>query len=134
MAWTAALIAVIWIATLVVSIFSPDLVSGSEQEHLPLAAFTAWLWGAAATAPALWAMSKLRGDSARRPIWMGYAGVVSVIWLVATVLALALPRFETGTDPTKVPLAAVFAPLGAAVLTGLAGLIAVMFSQSPDRS
>ena len=27
------------------SLFAPDLVSGSEQEHLPVAAFTTWFWG-----------------------------------------------------------------------------------------
>lgn len=133
MAYTASLLVLIWVAVLVVSIFAPDLVSGSQQEHLPLAAFTTWLWGAVGTAAVLWTMSKLRGDAENRPIWVGYSAVVALVWVVATVLALTLPEFETGTDPTKLPLAALFAPLGAAVLTGLAGVVAVVFSQPPNR-
>ena len=51
-----------------------------------------------------------------------------MIWVVATVLALTLPRFETGTDPTKIPFGAIFAPIGAA---GLAGIVAAVFRQPP---
>jgi hypothetical protein len=38
MLWTAIGIAGIWVAVLLISLFAPDLVSGSEQEHLPVAA------------------------------------------------------------------------------------------------
>jgi hypothetical protein len=131
MAYTAGTLAVIWIAVLVVSVFAPDLVSGTQQEELPLAAFVTWLWGATGTAAVLVTMTRLRGRPSARPIWVGFAAVVAVIWVVATVLALALPDFETGTDPTRLPLGALLAPLGAAVLTGLAGVVAVMFGHPP---
>jgi hypothetical protein len=130
MAVTTGLLVLIWVAVLVISLFAPDLVSGSQQEHLPLAAFTAWLWGAIGTVAVLWTMSALRGDGANRPFWVGFGVAVAAIWIVATVLALVLPEFETGSDPTLIPFAALFAPLAAAILTGLAGLVAVGFSRT----
>src|SRR5215204_4251098 len=44
MLWTAIGIGGIWVGVLLISLFAPDLVSGSEQQHLPLAAFTTWFW------------------------------------------------------------------------------------------
>ena len=134
MLYTALTLGLIWVAVLVVSIFAPDLVSGSQQEHLPLAAFTTWLWGAVGTAVVLITMTRLRGDATAQPIWIGYAAAVGLIWIVATVLALALPDFETGTDPTRIPFGALLAPIGAAVLTGLAGVVAAVFSRPPRQS
>ena len=63
----------------------------------------------------------------------GYGAVVSLIWVVATVLAIALPEFETGSDPTLIPFGALFAPLGAAVLTGLAGVVAAGIFGRPQH-
>lgn len=134
MLYTALMLAVIWIAVLVVSIFAPDLVSGSQQEHLPLAAFTTWLWGAIGTGAVLLTMTRLRGDANAQPIWTGYGAAVVLIWVVATVLALALPEFETGSDPTLIPFGAIFAPLGAAVLTGLAGVVAAGVFSRPQHA
>jgi hypothetical protein len=37
---------------------------------------------------------------------------------------ITLPVFETGSDPTRIPVAALFAPVAAAMLTALAGAIA----------
>jgi hypothetical protein len=36
---------VIWGAVIVISLFSPDNVSGSEQDHVPVAAILTWIWG-----------------------------------------------------------------------------------------
>ena len=132
MIFSTGLLVWIWVAVLVISLFAPDLVSGSEQQHLPLAAMIAWIWGAVGTAAVLWTMGSLRGDVTNRPIWVGYSAVVALIWLVATVLALVLPAMETGTDPTTIPLAAIFAPLVASVMTGLGGLVAIGFSRDHD--
>ena len=33
----------IWTAVVLISVLAPDLVSGSEHEHLPIAAFATWL-------------------------------------------------------------------------------------------
>jgi hypothetical protein len=134
MIWTAGALVAIWVSVLVISILAPDLVSGAQQEHLPLAAFTTWLWGAAATGVVLWTMAKLRPDPDARPIWVGYGIAVGAIWAIAAVAALALPSFETGTDPTKLPLAALLAPVGAFVLTGLAGIVSAVFRRPPTMS
>lgn len=127
----------IWVVVLVVSIFAPDLVSGSQQEHMPLAACSTWIFGAAGTAAVLSTLAMLRGDASRQPIWVGYSILVSVVWVVAMILALTLPELETGTDPTLIPFGAIFAPLGAAVVSGLAGVavvvVVVVFGNGPER-
>jgi cobalamin synthase len=131
MLWTAIGIGGIWVAVVLISLFAPDLVSGSEQEHLPIAAFITWFWGVVGTLVLLWAMSRLRGSAMRRPVWIGLSVVTLALWAVATILAITLPVFETGTDPTQIPLGAMFASVGAAILTALAGLISNILGEGP---
>ena len=131
MSWTAAGIGGIWAAVLLISLFSPDLVSGSEQEHLPVAAITAWFWGGVGTLVLLLAMGRLRGRPSWRPIWVGLSVATLVIWTVATILAVTLPVIETGTEPTRIPVAAIVAPVAAAMLTALAGTVANVFRAGP---
>jgi hypothetical protein len=131
MLWTALGIGGIWVAVLLISLFAPDLVSGSEQEHLPVAAFTTWFWGVVATLVLLGAMGRLRGNAMWRPTWFGLSVVTLALWAVAMILAITLPVFETGTDPTQIPFAALFGPVAAAMLTGLAGLVANVFRRAP---
>jgi hypothetical protein len=132
MLWTAVGIGGIWVAVLLISLFAPDMVSGSEQEHLPVAAFTAWFWGVVATMVFLWAMSRLRGSATWRPMWIGLSAVTLAVWALATILAITLPVFETGTDPTRIPVAAVFAPVVAAMFTALAGVVSNVFRRGPE--
>ena len=129
MLWTAIGVGGIWVAVLLLSLLAPDLVSGSEQDHLPLAAFTAWFWGAVGTMVLLWAMGRLRGSARSQPIWIGLSVVTLALWAVATILGITLPVFETGTDPTQIPVAALFAPAAAAMLTALAGVVTNVFRQ-----
>lgn len=131
MAWTLIGLAVIWVGVLVISVAAPDLVSGSQQEHLPLAMFLTWIWGLVASIGFLWGMSKLRGAASRRPLWIGLAVSVAVIWGVAAVVSVALPTWETGSDPTRLPVWALAAPIAAALITTLASVVAGIFSQSP---
>jgi hypothetical protein len=98
MAWTVAGVAVIWVAVALISIFSPDMVSGSEQEHLPVAAFVTWISGVVGTG-AFWMMGKLRGNVTRRPARIGLSVTTVVIWTVATILSTVLPAVEPGSDP-----------------------------------
>jgi len=130
--WTAIGIAGIWVAVLLISVFAPDLVSGSEQEHLPIAAFSTWFWGGVGTLVFLWAMGRLRDDARWRSTWTGLSIVTLALWALATILAVALPVFETGSDPTQIPFAAMFAPLAAAMLTALAGVVTGVFRRGPD--
>jgi hypothetical protein len=131
MLWTTIGIGGIWVAVLLISLFSPDLVSGSEQEHLPVAAITAWFWGGVGTVILLLAMGRLRGRPSWQPIWVGLSVATLGIWTVATILAITLPVIETGTDPTRVPVAALVAPIAAAMLTALAGTVANVFRAGP---
>jgi hypothetical protein len=132
MVWSVGGLAGIWTAVVLISVLAPDMVSGSEQERLPVAAFTTWLWGLVATGGFLWAMGRLRGNASRRPIWIGLAVATLTVWLVATILSIALPVVETGSDPTRLPIGAMVAPIAAAVLTVLAGIIAGVFSRPPE--
>jgi hypothetical protein len=134
MLWTASGIGGIWLGVLLISLFAPDLVSGSEQEHLPIAAFTTWLWGSITTVVFLLAMSRLRGSAAWRPIWIGLCVVTLTLWALATILSITLPVVETGSDPTRIPVAAFFTPLAATMLTALAGLVTIVFRRGHGLS
>jgi hypothetical protein len=134
MAWTAIGLGGIWIAVLLISVFAPDMVSGSEQEHLPIAAFTTWFWGGVGSLVFLWAMGKLRGDARWRSTWIGLAAATLLVWAVATILAIMLPVFVTGTDPTRIPFGAFASPVAAAMLTALAGVVAGVFRRgAPEQ-
>jgi membrane associated rhomboid family serine protease len=133
MLWTALALATVWVGVILISVFAPDLVSGSQQEHLPLAAMTTWLWGLVGTAAVFIAMNRLRGDAERKPIWIGFAVAIFAIWLAGTLLSIFLPVMETGTDPTRLPLGAMITPLAAALLTALAGMVAVEFGKPRRR-
>jgi hypothetical protein len=127
MGWTAIGIGGIWVAVLLLSLLAPDMVTGSQQEHLPIAAFTTWFWGAAGTLVFLWAMGRLRGRAGWQPVWIGLSVATLGIWAVATILGITLPVMVTGTDPTRIPFAAIFVPIAAAGLTALAGGVATVF-------
>jgi peptidoglycan/LPS O-acetylase OafA/YrhL len=123
-AWTAGAVGAIWLAVLLISLFSPDLVSGSEQQHLPIAAFIAWFWGAIATVVVILFGALLRRAAA--PVWgVAPAAATIGIWVVAVLVSVFAPTLETGTDPTTIPLAAMIAPPAATLLTGVAYLLAV---------
>jgi hypothetical protein len=133
MLWTAIGIGGIWVAVLLISLLAPDLVSGSEHEHLPIAAFISWFWGGIGTLVFLWAMGQLRGDATWRSAWIGLSAVTLGLWGVATILAVTLPVAVTGSDPTELPFGALFAPLAAAMLTALAGVVVGVFRRGPGR-
>jgi hypothetical protein len=99
------------------------MVSGSEQQHLPIAAFTTWFWGGVGTVVFWWAMGKVRGRASRRPTWIGLSVTTLAVWTVATIIGIAAPVFVTGSDPTRIPVAAFVASVVAATLTAFAGII-----------
>jgi len=129
MLWTAIGIGGIWVAVLLISLLAPDMVSGSEQQHLPVAAFATWFWGGVGTLVLLWAMGRLRGSAQWQPIWIGLSLATLGVWALATILGITLPVMVTGTDPTRIPFAAIFAPMAAAMLTALAGAVATVLRQ-----
>jgi hypothetical protein len=114
-------VAAIWVATLLFSVFAPDLVSGSQQEHLPIAGLTAWPWAAAATGYVLMA-TRVREASDDARVWLGFELSVVVIWGVVALAGIFAPELVTGSDPTRVPLAALVAPVAGLVATGFVAL------------
>jgi hypothetical protein len=127
MLWTAVGIAGIWVAVLLISLFAPDMVSGSEQQHLPIASFTTWFWGGVGTVVFLWAMGKVRGPARWRPMWIWLSVTTLAMWTIATILGIEAPVFVTGSDPTQIPVVAFVAPVVAVMLTAFAGVIANVF-------
>jgi hypothetical protein len=74
-------------------------------------------------------MGRLRESPRWQPIWIGLSVVTLALWAVATIFGITIPVFETGTDPTQIPVAALFAPAAAAMLTALAGVVTNVFRQ-----
>lgn len=114
--WLAAVGSVI-IAVGFASIFSPDLVTGSQQDRLPVAAITDWLWGAAAVGYLAFVP--------RDRVSAVHGAAVALLWLSVAATSIAAPEFVTGSDPTRLPLAALIAPVVGTVVTGFLCLHAV---------
>ena len=109
-AWTLAAVGSIGIAVVLISLFSHDMIHGSEHQRMPIAAFGTWIWGFGASIAAVVAMARLRGDVRRRPMWMMLSGATTAIWSAATVVSIFGPTQVTGSDPTTIPLAALISP------------------------
>lgn len=127
----ATALTVIWAAVIVISVFSPDLVSGTQQDHTPLAGILTWIWGLIASRTLITTLAAQRGhpDRAGDVAWL-VAGV-SAAWAAAAVIAVFVPEFVTGTDPTHLPIAAIIAPIAAMVITSTA--CQLFSSLHPDR-
>jgi hypothetical protein len=124
----------IWASVALISLFAPDLVSGSEHEHLPLAAITAWIWGLVATGY-LVLLAQIRDErNLDAAAWRNAATAVAGIWLVTAVVAIFGPDLVTGSDPTEVPLAALIAPPFAAVATAMACFLVATLSASTSTN
>jgi hypothetical protein len=119
--WRAALgapstaVTVIWLTTGLVSAFAPDMVTGSQQDHLPIAALSVWLWASLATAYTL--MGASRTDSA-----IGLVVGISAVWTSVLIAAIGAPVMVTGTDPARIPMAVLVAPVVGAITTGFLAL------------
>ena len=118
-------VAVIVIAAVLASVFAPDLVTGREHEHFPLVALTIWPWAAAAVGYVL--MAGRRGRV--RELVVG----VAVVWAAVAILVIAVPAMVTGTDPTRIPLAALIAPPFGAVATGFLAIAHAGASAAPTE-
>ena len=115
--WTLVAALSIWLTVLFTSLFAPDLVHGSQQEHLKLAAWLNWLWGTIATVSVL---RMLRHEGARKAetgSWMALGLGVAAIWLTVLLVTLLVPDVKTGSDPTSIPMAALISPIVATIFT-----------------
>jgi hypothetical protein len=119
--WTRAMstpataISTIWLTVVLSGLLAPDMVTGSEHEHLPIAGLTVWVWATVAS----WfvAMGARRvQDRSSLVVWS------SCVWLVVLVAVLTLPSLVTGTDPTTIPLVVLLAPVIGAFATGIIAL------------
>jgi hypothetical protein len=121
----------LWAAVAAISVFAPDLISGTEQEHVPIAAMTTWFWGTVATGFVLFATAFPTRDQTVR--W-GLTIVVLGIWGAVAVASIFAPTIVTGADPTTVPIAALFGPMAGAIATGFACLAAAWSAVTEQRS
>jgi hypothetical protein len=128
--WVA--LVAIWGAVVATSLLAPDLVSGSEQEHLPVAAFTTWIWGVVASRAVVTALLRL-DDPAADQVRGQLVGFVAALWAVAAVVAILAPEMVTGSDPTRLPIAALLAPMAATALTSGACEMASAFASQRRR-
>jgi len=110
-------------------IFSPDLITtsgtsfgGTTQQHIPLAAYSGWIWFVIALAFVLPAATKgIRAKVTDRAPWAVLGFGVAGIWIVQMFISIFTPQVVTGTAPwlTWLPLAGMISVLAAVVLTGL---------------
>jgi hypothetical protein len=112
-------VASIWLAVVLTSVFAPALVTGSQHEHLHIAAFFNWLWGAGATGQVVVAYTELNRRNApiSRTLWLTLALGVSGAWLAVLLVSIFGPAFVTGSDPTILPLAAMISPIAGVIVT-----------------
>lgn len=111
-------VAMIWLGTAAASIWSPDLISGTEGDHVPLAAILDWSYAALATGLVLIAYGR-RSPGATRSLWLGFTVAIGGIWFVVAIASILAPSIVSGTDATTVPVAVLASPI--------AGLIATAF-------
>jgi hypothetical protein len=107
--------AAVWLSIGLSSLFTPDMITGTEQEHIPITALTMWLWGAIATGLILMTGGMGRGLADGR--WRALAAVSVAIWGVVAAASIWSPELVTGTDPTRIPIAALIAPVAGAIAT-----------------
>ncbi len=122
--WVALAIGSIWIAVLIISLFSSELVYGADRDTFPLIPTTTWIWGAIASSFVLRALVERHSTlDDQRHAWIGIAAAVSVIWVLVTIVSLVIPDFDVsiGSNTVIIPLGAVIAPIAGAVATSIAG-------------
>lgn len=116
-------VASIWLAIAAASIWSPDLISGTEQEHVPLAAIMDWFYAALATGLVLMAFGR-RSPGASRSLWLGFTVAIGGIWFVVAVASIFAPSIVSGSDPTRVPIAALGSPIAGVMATAFVSVFA----------
>jgi hypothetical protein len=119
-AWVFAGLAIlgIWASVFLASMFSPDFVSGSQQEHLPLVGWLDWIWGLVATAfVVLVAIKGVRAGAPSATPWIALALGGAFVWTMVFVASVLGPVFVIGTDPTRIPLVALGVPILGVFLT-----------------
>jgi hypothetical protein len=107
----------IWAAVVVISALSPDSVTGSEQQHVPIAAVLTWMWGLVASRSLVTTLVAQRDHPDRYPGLRLLVAGVAAAWAVAAVVAITAPEIVTGSDPTRIPIWAILAPVASLLVT-----------------
>ncbi len=124
-------VACIWVAIAAASIWSPDMITGSAQEHLPIAAVSDWFYAAIATGLVLLAFAR-RTTGASRSLWTGFTVAIAGIWAGVAVASMAAPTMVTGSDPTTIPVGVFAAPIAGVIATAFASVFAAGSSGRPN--
>ena len=125
-------VASIWIAATAASIWTPDMITGSQHEHLAIAALSFWMYAAIATGLVLMAFG--RRTLGGRALWMGFTIAIAGVWAAVALASIFAPTMVTGTDPTTIPVTAFAAPVGGVVATAFASVFAAGSPARPDGS
>ena len=120
-AMTGLTVAAVWLGILLAGIYAPDMITGSQHEHLAVIAGGDWIWGLVATAIVILAAQKgfRTGVTSRIP-WVALAIAVGVVWVGVAMVSVWSPVWVTGTDPTTIPANAMGAPILGTFLTWFA--------------
>lgn len=110
----------IWGALAAASIWSPELISGTDQTRVPIAAFTDWFYAVIATGLVLLAFSRRTPDLPRSS-WAAFTLVISGIWLVVAITSILTPDLISN-DATRVPIAALVGPIAGVLATAFASV------------
>ena len=114
---TAISLIAIWVGATVAAIFAPDMITGSNHEHMQLAMFVVWPLAAVATGMVLLAAGVSRRGVESAGPWGVYAVLITLAWVGTAVAGVFVAPMVTGTDPTTIPIAAIVAPLFAVLVT-----------------
>jgi len=109
------------------SIFSPDFIStggsadiGYTHQHVPVAAFSGWIWNLIAIAMVLSAaMRGIRAKIADRAAWTLLGLGAGGIWLAVMFVSIFAPVMVSGTAPwlNWTPLGEIFSVIAGIILT-----------------
>jgi len=117
---TGIALAGICISGVLGSIFSPNLVTGVQQEQVPIGAFVGWIFDAIAIGMvAAVAIKGIRAEVIDRAPWMVLGLATASIWLAVMFAAIYSPVWVTGTDPTRLPIWSGLSVIAGVVLTGI---------------
>ena len=114
-------VACIWAATAAASIWSPEMITGTEHEHFAMAALIDWFPATIATGLVLMAFTRrTRGSSPT--LWLGFLIAIGSVWATMALVSIFSPALVTGSDPTTVPIAVFIAPFGGVIATAFASV------------
>jgi hypothetical protein len=123
-AMTGLAIAAIWLGVVLSGMYAPDLISGSQHEHLAIVAGGDWIWGLVATAIVILAAQKgFRVGATSLVSWVGLAVGIAVVWIGVAMVSAWAPVWVTGTDPTTIPANAMGVPILGTFLTWFACML-----------